>query len=239
MGLLQSSFDLIDNTRSVAMQPSKNKIALVTGALILGASSAANAVNESFNITATALPDVAITTVTPMNFNTSIFIDAGGTCLMNASVPGDVAANGMQYSNDGTTSSANYGDLSGDGCVNNTNGDATPGVYRIRGLEGAEVKVTISNSALGGDVTFSPNSGCIVTYGGSTAIDTCASFVPGSLTTKNLAGSVEDNSAAVIAGGDASVAGDLLFTVGGTLSIINELVPNFAGTIAFDVQVTY
>jgi hypothetical protein len=218
------------------MQPSKNKIALLTGALILGASSAANAVTEPFNITAKALPDVAITTVTPLNYNTSIFIDAGGTCLMNASTPGDLATALMQY--DGAVDGeANYGDLTGDGCVNSAAGAGTPGVYRVAGLEGSAIKITISNSATGGDVEFSPNSGCIVTYEGGALADTCDAFVPGVLANKKLAAGTEDVGTGGTAG--TSVSGQMMFTVGGTLSVINELAPNFADTIAYNVEVVY
>jgi hypothetical protein len=218
------------------MQPSKNKIALLTGALILGASSAANAVTEPFNITAKALPDVAITTVTPLNFNTSIFIDAGGTCLMNATFPGDLDTALMQY--DGAVdAAANYGDLTGDGCVNSATGSGTPGVYRVAGLEGSAIKITISNSATGGDVEFSPNSGCIVTYEGGALADTCDSFVPGVLANKKLAAGTEDVGTGGTAG--TSVSGQMMFTVGGTLSVINELAPNFADTIAYNVEVVY
>jgi hypothetical protein len=220
------------------MQPSKNKIALLTGALILGASSAANAVTEPFNITAKALPDVAITTVTPLNYNTSIFIDAGGTCLMNASTPGDLGTALMQYDG-GTVATADYGALTGDGCVNGGVGTGTPGVYRVAGLSGSAIKITISNSASGGDVEFSPNSGCIVTYEGGNLADTCDAFVPGVLANKKLA--LDSASEDVGTGGTVGVPieGEMIFTVGGTLSINNELAPNFTDTIAYNVEVVY
>jgi hypothetical protein len=220
------------------MQPSKNKIALLTGALILGASSAANAVTEPFNITAKALPDVVITTVTPLNFNTSIFITAGGSCLMNATTPGDASTALMQY--DGATiAAANYGALTGDGCVNGIAGTGTPGVYRVAGLEGSAIKITINNSATGGDVEFSPNSGCIVTYEGGTVADTCDSFVPGVLANKKLALANANESPVTGSGVGLTTAGQMMFTVGGTLSVINELAPNFASTIAYNVEVVY
>jgi hypothetical protein len=132
---------------------------------------------------------------------------------------------------------ANYGDLTGTGCVNGT-GTGTPGIYRISGIPGGSVRITISG-VTGADFSFSPNSGCIVNYNGDNTADadTCTTFVPGVVANRALAAAAEDDAVPL---GQASVAGQLMFTVGGTVTIGGaDLTANQAYTENFPVTVIY
>lgn len=220
------------------MQPNKTKIALLLGAVCLGASGAANAASADFDITVTTIPDVTLTEVQALDYGTTMYVTAGGNCLMNASTPGNAPASLMQYTRQALVVAANYGDLTGTGCVNGA-GNGTPGIYRITGIQGGSVRITISG-VTGTDFSFSPNSGCIVNYNGTTVNDgdSCTTFVPGVQTTRLLAATAEDDGTG--ATGQPSVAGQLMFTVGGTVTIGGtDLTPNQPYTENFPVTVIY
>ncbi len=220
------------------MQPSRIKISLAIGALCLGAAGVANAASQSFDVTVTTLPDLSISEVTPLSYGTNVITTSGGTCTMDADAPGHAA--GLQFSAGAgaTAAAANFGDLTGTACV--TGGVGTPGKYRVSGgLAGATVKITIAGVS-NADFTFSPNNGCIVTYSGTTAddADSCAAYAaPPSALSKKLAAAAEDQAA--LSGGEASVAGELMFTVGGTITINQTLTPNQAYSQTFPVTVVY
>lgn len=216
------------------MQPNKTKIALLLGAVCLGASGAANAATANFDISVTTIPDVTLTEVQALSYGTTMFVTAGGTCLMDASTPGDAATALMQY--DGATDApASYGTLSGSGCVNGSGG--TPGIYKIAGITAGTVRITISG-VTGADFSFAPNSGCIVNYGNSAAADSCDSFVPGVTKTESLAAATED--AGTGGGVGTSTPGELVFTVGGTVTIGGtNLTANQPYTENFPVTVVY
>ncbi len=220
------------------MQSKKTKIALLLGAMYLGASGAANAATANFNITVNTIPDVTLTEVQALDYGTTMFVTAGGTCLMNASIPGSAASGQMQYMRTTAVAASNYGNLTGSGCVNGT-GTGTPGIYRIAGITGGSVRITISG-VTGADFSFSPNSGCIVSYSGNNTddADSCTTFVPGTQTTRTLAAATEDD--ATGGNGQASVAGQLMFTVGGTVTIGGtDLTANQSYTQNFPVTVIY
>jgi hypothetical protein len=222
------------------MQPNKTKIALLLGAVCLGASGAANAATADFDITVTTIPDVTLTEVQALDFGTTMYVTAGGNCLMNAATPGNAVAGQMQYTRQAgsVVAATNYGDLTGTGCVNGT-GNGTPGIYRISGIPGGSVRITISG-VTGADFSFAPNSGCIVNYSGDDTDDgdECSTFVPGVQTTRLLAATTEDDSTAPA--GQPSVPGQLMFTVGGTVTIGGvDLTPNQAYTENFPVTVIY
>jgi hypothetical protein len=226
------------------MQPNKTKIALVLGALFLGASGNTIAATGSFDITVKAIPDVVLSTVTPLSYGATMFVTTGGTCSMNASVPGDALADKMQY--DGATvAKANYGDLTGAGCVNGTmaaGNPGTPGVYKIKGIAGNTVNITISGIS-GSDFDFAPNSGCIVTYENGTTADTCDAFVPGSSASKSLPLANATESPVTGGTGTTGLGGELVFTVGGTITVGGtnavDLIPGSNYTQNFPVNVIY
>jgi len=218
------------------MQKNKIKTALVLATIFLTISGHTIAATGSFTITVQTVPDVVLSTVTPLNYGANMFVTAAGACFMEASVPGDASADLMQY--DGATDTkTNYGDLTGTGCVNGI-GAGTPGIYKITGIATNTVNITIS-SITGTDFNFLPNSGCIVTYGNSTAADTCNIFVPGTSVPKKL----PDANAAespITGGSGATVAGELVFTVGGTVTIGGtDLSSNTPYTQNFPVNVIY
>jgi hypothetical protein len=235
---------LITRYRSVAMQPSKTKLSLAISAICLGVAGGASAATGTFDITATTLPDVTLTEVTALDYGQSMFVTQGGVCVMNAATPGDQSGV-MQY-DDATVGglvAANYGDISGTGCVDGT-GTGTPGVYKITGLPGGTVDITISG-VNGTSFDFAPNSGCIVTFDGATAAesgDTCAPFVPGVSSSKLIPVSQAAEQGTTTVDGNI-VAGELVFTVGGTVTIGGtdavDLTANQAYSENFTVDVTY
>ncbi|NRD71815.1 hypothetical protein HQQ94_00800 [Shewanella sp. VB17] len=212
---------------------------LVLGALFLGISSNAIAATGSFNITVQTVPDVVLSTVTPLTYGANMFVTQGGTCFMDATTPGDALADLMQY--DGATvAKANYGDLTGAGCVNGL-GTGTPGVYKITGISSNTVNITIS-AISGADFDFAPNSGCIVTYENGAVADTCDAFVPGVSAAKLLP--LDNVSESPVTGGTGvTVAGELVFTVGGTVTVGGtnavDLTAGTSYTQNFPVNVIY
>ncbi|MCP4321442.1 MAG: hypothetical protein GY951_18530 [Psychromonas sp.] len=221
------------------MQPNKNKIALVLGSLFLGVSGNTIAASETFTVTVQTIPDVVLTEITKLSYGSTMFVTQGQSCLMNASTPGDLIADQMQYDDVGAVAKAFYGDLTGTGCVNGT-GTGTPGVYRIKGIASNTVNITISGIN-GTDFDFSPNSGCIVTYDNTAGADSCDAFVPGISTPKLLAHATTEDVGT--AASDPSVPGEIIFTVGGTVTIGGtaavDLTPNQAYTATFPVNVIY
>lgn len=219
------------------MQPNKKKLALVLGVLFLGMSGNTIAETGTFKVKVKTIPDVAIEQVTSLSYGANMFVDNAKSCLMNAATPGSLAADKMQYRGAVAVVKANYGDLTGTGCVN---GPAlgTPGVYKIKGIAGNTVNITIAGIATD-DFSFAPNSGCVATFEGGTALDTCDAFVPGATFTKKLplGGASEDAASGGSAG--VSVAGELVFTVGGTISTLKALTEATAYTAKFPVTVIY
>jgi hypothetical protein len=118
---------------------------------------------------------------------------------------------------------------------------ANPGVYRIAGTSGSTVNITIGSLAAGGDFSFVPDEGCIVTYGTASAadsLDTCATFTADNVVTTrlSLATATEEGSAAP----GVTVDGQLVFTVGGTITIgAVDLNPATVYTANFPVTVVY
>ena len=219
------------------MQPKKFSPARSLASIVLiVASGASYAATESFNVTVTTLPDVVLSQKQALSFGANMFVTAGGTCLMNATVPGEGTL--MQYQDTGSAAAASFGALTGLGCVNGT---ATPGVYKIKGLGSTNVTITI-DGVVGADFNFSPNSGCIVNFDNSAAAadsqDSCDAFVPGTPKTTKLpaATATEEGSGAP----GYVVEGELVFSVGGTVTIGGtDLTPNTAYTESFPVNVVY
>lgn len=197
------------------MQPNKTKIALVIGALLLGTSGASNAATGTFNITVNTIADVVLTEETPLDYGTNIFTTAG-TCVMSAVTPGH---NDMQIDSAGTAAATAYGDLSGGGCVNGA-ALGTPGLYKISGTGGATVNITL-NGITATDFTFTPDSNAFASYGATGAAGTVADDTLGALST--VAPTAVRTPDATEAAQPEVTVGEVLFTLGGTLTVLNPL----------------
>ena len=216
------------------MQPNKTKIALIIGAMYLGVSGASMAATGSFNITATTIADVVLTQTTPLNFGTNIFSSAG-TCTMNAANP---AQSVLQIDTSAAQATATaYGDLTGGGCINGA-ALGTPGVYKITGTSpGSTVNITL-NGITTTDYTFTPNSGAISSYGATGAVGTAGDDTTGSLTTASV-NTFRFPDATEAAEAEVT-ANEIVFTLGGTITVLNPLTANtLYNTDTFVVNVVY
>lgn len=209
------------------MQPNKTKISLILGALYLGVSGTSMAASESFNITATTIADVILTEETALDFGANIFTTAG-TCSMDAEAP---ASADLQLDIASAIPASDYGKLTGTACIEDA--VATPGVYKITGTEGADVNITLGSISTA-EFTFVPDSNAYGEYDGGADADSIGT---------NLSTSGVNSSITLAASGDAgsnAEEGELLFTLGGTLSILTDLT---ASTVynaeTFLVTVTY
>ncbi|TWX67478.1 hypothetical protein [Colwellia sp. C1TZA3] len=207
------------------MQPNKTKIALVIGALYLGASGASYAASLAPTVKMTTRDDVTLSQVTALAFGPNIFTTAGTSCLMDADTPGDIIAQA-----NGTAEKANFGELSGTGCVTGASG--TPGVYKVSGSPGAGITVTVSGLNTDPLFTFTPNNGCIVEYDQVSEGDTCKALASATATTTIIAGTTD--------GGDDEVtSGELIMSIGGTLSVVSALTADTPYTDQFKINVVY
>jgi hypothetical protein len=226
------------------MQLEKTKLAKQIGIAFLGANLAFSAAADTFTATVQTVNDVGITEKQALDFGTTILTTAGG-CTMTAALPGAIL---MEFTNvTGTAVDAqdtDYGKLVGTSCVDTAGSDATvnPGVWRISGTPGAEVNILLSTVAqASADYTFVP-TGCYVNFTGddTTTGDTCLPLTPGSaLLAKKLAAAFGTENDSVFSSGVAATAGDLLFTIGGELTVINPLVAETDYPVTFQIDVTY
>jgi hypothetical protein len=183
---------------------------------------------ETFNLTVNTIQDVTISESTPLDFGENILTDASTTCSMDADVP----AEGTLFFDAGGQAAANYGLITGTGCVGSGVTVATPGVYEIAGEAGLTVTLTLATEAQGGgDYTFSPTGGCLVDYDDGAAGDACNAITVGTPIAAQLA---TTNDAAT------SVAGSTFFSVGGTLNVgATGLTSDTDYTATFLVNVVY
>lgn len=212
------------------MQPNKTKIALIIGAMYLGVSGASMAATGSFDITVTTIADVVLEERAILNFGTNIFTTAG-TCLMTGSGNSETL---MQVDTSTaavatTTVATTYGALSGGGCVTGNN-LGTPGLYRITGATGTTVNITMSN-ATGTGWSFSPTSAFAGNYGATTGDDTVTAMTATTTNVRALAAAAD--------GTDAVVDGQLVFAVGGLLTVSSTLTASQAYNAPFVVSVVY
>lgn len=214
------------------MQPNKTKIALIIGAMYLGVSGASMAATGTFDITVTTIADVTLEERAILNFGTNIFTTAG-TCLMTGSgnsealMQVDTASAATATSTVATT----YGALSGGGCVTGSN-LGTPGLYRISGATGTAVNITMSN-ATGTGWSFSPTSAFAANYNAGTATgdDTVTAMTATTTNVRSLAATAD--------GTDAVTDGQLVFAVGGLLTVSSTLTASLAYNAPFVVSVVY
>ncbi|WP_448567982.1 hypothetical protein [Thalassotalea ganghwensis] len=209
------------------MQPNKKKIALAIGALLVGASGASNAATGTFDITVNTIADVVLTEETPLDFGTNIFTSTG-SCTMDAATPSTAS---LQIDPAVTATATNYGDLNGSGCV--TGAVATPGVYKVTGSPGATINITINGfTSVAGDYSFTPNSNAVGIYGATGASGAAGDDIIGTLSTVGpTAVRLPDATEAL----EAEVtANELVFTLGGTLTVTSPLTANTTYGTAFD-----
>jgi len=223
------------------MQLKKKQLVQQVGLAIFGATLALSASADIFTATVATIDDVSITEKQALDFGTTVLTTAG-QCVMVATAPGALL---MEHTSQTLVDAegATYGSISGSSCVTTAGSDATvnPGVWRISGTSGGTVSILISTIAqASADYNFTPSGGCYIEFSNDTTDDddTCESIVPGTvLTNKNLANGTEAD--ATVTNGVTPTAGDLLFTIGGVLDVINPLTAETPYVLAFQVDVTY
>jgi hypothetical protein len=209
------------------MQPNKTKIALVIGAMYLGVNNASYAATESFSITAETVADVTLLEVTEIDFGTNIFTTTG-VCIMDADSP---TSDLLQINATGAIAETNYGALTGGGCIN---GVATPGLYKITGAAGQNVNITLSG-VTETDYTFEPD-GSVGSYQGTNADDAIGTLSFSGVNSFPLAGGDDENNGITVT---TAAAGELVFTLGGTLTVLAPIAANTSFTNTFAVNVVY
>jgi hypothetical protein len=229
------------------MQPKLNTKRTLVAAALLSSLSNAWAATEQYTISASAIADVAISQDASLNFGTGVRVEAGQTCTLLATTPAETV---IQADLDGdgaatNTAGTNFDALdAGSDCV--SSGTISSGVYTITGE--ANMPVSIQLSVLTEtDYTFTPGSGCVVAYdnlGDTTAgtnaddADTCYTLGVGTTTgikTGDATTTVDTDYNADV----GAVNGELVFTLGGTITAVNELSPDTLYTGTFDIVVTY
>jgi len=222
------------------MQLKKTKLAKQISLAILGFTLISSATADTFTASVTTLDDVQINTITGLDFGTNMFTATSQTCILDAAIPGNIT---MQYATTGVIAEhADFGDLSGSGGCITGNKLGTPGIYSISGATAGAVNILISQVSPqpDGDYTFVP-SGCYVNFDGTTTddADVCAIYTAGTpLLAQELADvtGTEDNTTTP---SGASVAGELRFSVGGTINTGTGLVAETPYGLEFQVDVTY
>ena len=233
------------------MQPNKTKLALQIGAVVLGALCASNVYADTFTASVTTIDDVTITQRTgyPLTFGSNMFTTASTSCTLQvggtageADHPGGLL---MRHAhNGGSSQGADFGFLTGTGCVN-TNSGVTPGIWDISGIPGGSVSILITQVAQTPTTfTFSPDNACYVNYSGDTANDgdDCLDLVPGGVETALLpvSGAAEADVGGIGVNGGVAQAGLVSIAVGGTVTIgATPLSASQAYNLAFQIDVTY
>jgi hypothetical protein len=210
------------------MQPNKSKIAMIIGVMYLGVSGASFAASESFTITATTIDDLTLSEDVALDFGSNIFTTAG-TCTMDADTPGDAL---LQTNGTATAAQANFGDLSGDGCVNGL-ALGTPGVYTATASVGTDISITLNNvTAVSGDYTFEP-VGVAGNYDNTATADsdTAVAIDTSAAVTVTTPSALDDDALVV--------QNELVFVLGGTLSVLNPLTADQIVADVFTVSVVY
>ncbi len=228
------------------MQLKKKQLVQKVGLAIFGATLALSASADTFTASVTTIDDVSITPVQPLDFGSTIMTTAG-TCVMTAALPGSTL---MEFQTSATgASGGTYGGTTNTSgaCIDTPGSDTsvTPGIWRISGAAGIGVNLLVSQIAqASADYTFSPTGGCYVLFDGAAAAadsDSCATLTPGTVVTSATAklsiGAGEAHIGDIQ--GVASTAGDLLFTIGGTITIVNALTAETDYPLTFQVDVTY
>lgn len=230
------------------MQLKKTKIAQQLGFAVFGVTFALSAAADTFTATVTTIDDVSINPVQSLDFGTTVFTTVGN-CIMDATAPGALLMEHTTTTGVGAPG-AGYGATTGTSCVNVAGSDTTvtPGVWRISGAAGATVSLLVSqlgqeiSTVPTTDFTFNPDQGCYVDFSGGSVddADSCVTLTPGQVYSTDLADIAgTENDTSGVGNGVAATAGDLLFTVGGTLNVVAPLTAETAYALRFQVDVTY
>jgi hypothetical protein len=230
------------SNRSVAMQPNKTKLALKIGAVVLGVLVASGASADPFTASVSTIDDVSITEKIALDFGTTVLTTIGD-CTMDSAAPG-TAIMEFTTTNESTTPAVNYGSTNGTSCVSVPGSDTTvsPGVYRVSGTTAGSVSILITTLAqASADYTYEPTGGCYIKFDNGTVADadTCTTLTPGTVITAAKLADTQLNENDGGGNGTPATAGDLLFTVGGKLVILNPLVAENNYPLTFQVDVTY
>jgi hypothetical protein len=228
------------------MQPKLNTKKTLVAAALLSSLSNAWAATEQYTVSASAIADVTISEDASLNFGEGVRVEVGQTCGLLATTPAEATI---------------QADLDGDGLATNTAGtnfdeiDATTdcidtgtvqsGVYTITGEANMPVQIVLAQ-LVETDYTFDPGNGCVVAYdnlGAHTGTaaddaDTCYTLGIGTTTgikTGDAVTTVDTNFGADV----GAVNGELVFTLGGTITAVNELSPDTTYNGTFDIVVTY
>lgn len=216
------------------------KKTLLASALILGLGNAFHASSETFNITASAIPDVSLTANsalaiadTELSFGTSVKLSpaAGSTCTITGA--GEATEADLDYSTDGdatntdipsgaTTGGLSVGDVQGTGCIADTAGDQSGSVMviDIDGADTSTVSISIPD-VVGTGWTYSPGAEtCVSNFDRAATADDCATF-----TGTNLLTGIQ------MAADENTETGANLSTLGGIDGTARLLL---AGTLTFD-----
>jgi hypothetical protein len=211
--------------RSVAMQPSKTKLAIAVGTLFLGASNASFAQEtKTYDVTMKTIPDIGFTQITPISLGSSVYLTAGGTCTLKGDDP--LAATVLAEA--AVLTADTNGLLTGD-CA----GEGQAGVFEVISAEAnASFSVVMGNmpSALG--FSFNPSNSCIPLYGTGTSDDAC----------ETLPVNFAHNTAITGDGVNQGITDKTLrFTVGGVMTVDAgaDLLPSDSLAGSFAINVVY
>jgi len=162
------------------MQPNKlSKLLLpcAIAASLISANVLAN--STTYTVGFTTVPDISITSVTPMDFGAGLGLGATASCALNFSnttgdtdYPGDVILN---LATSAGAAGSTAGELTGTGCEASAGLTGTFGVYEVSGVAGGTVNVTINDITAGVDFNYA-SAGCIGTYDNGADGDSCTSI---------------------------------------------------------------
>ena len=237
------------------MQPTNTKIALIIGALFLGASGASNA--ELLTVAASAVPDVDVSPVTgftQVSFGTGVIGNKDGqTCTMQGisevddadmlwNASGDQAAN----PNSGNVNGASLGSLGGTGaCSSSDFGEVM--ILEIDGADSSTVSVTVADVTGTGWVYTPTAQSCVIDFDRVlNDADVCEPLDNNTVTGVGMSAAQTDGTAAagameVINGaqGYADIVGKTRMILAGSITLTADIGQNFVVAENITVQVTY